>query len=283
MQPLQDRDFVGLPRELLSAFARRCAEVVAPLAVFEKCRLHVAAVNREAQNAERAAKLEPWGDDSYFEGCSACRAHAATALDSAMAAASAHAIETEQRVGEILLRDLALLKAGLEPGGQVAQVHYSCFISYSTKDQRFAERLAADLIAAGVRCWFAPHEIHGGQKLHEQIEDAIQGCDKLLLILSEASMNSNWVKTEIANARAREMRQTHKVLFPITLVPFDLLRAWKCFDAEIGIDSAREIREYFVPDFSDWLAPASYAKAFQRLLADLKALPSDQAEAHPAP
>ena len=38
---------------------------------------------------------------------------------------------------------------------------YSCFISYSTKDQEFAERLHADLQAKGVRCWFAPDDIQG--------------------------------------------------------------------------------------------------------------------------
>ena len=65
---------------------------------------------------------------------------------------------------------------------------YSCFISYSTKDQEFAERLYADLQAKGVRCWFAPHDMKGGRKLHEQIDEAIRLHDKLLLILSEHSM-----------------------------------------------------------------------------------------------
>jgi hypothetical protein len=81
---------------------------------------------------------------------------------------------------------------------------YSVFISYSTKDQDFADRLHADLQAKGVRCWFAPHDVQGGRKLHEQIDEAIRVYDKLLLILSDHSMNSNWVKTEIANARAKE-------------------------------------------------------------------------------
>ncbi len=71
---------------------------------------------------------------------------------------------------------------------------YSCFISYSTKDQEFAERLHADLQAKGVRCWFAPHDMKGGRKLHEQIDEAIRLHDKLLLILSEHSMSSNWVQ-----------------------------------------------------------------------------------------
>src|SRR5271157_2378674 len=39
---------------------------------------------------------------------------------------------------------------------------YSCFISYSTKDQEFADRLYADLQAKGVRCWFAPHDMRYG-------------------------------------------------------------------------------------------------------------------------
>jgi hypothetical protein len=53
-----------------------------------------------------------------------------------------------------------------------------------------------------VRCWFAPHDITGGRKIHEQIDEAIRLHGKLLLILSLDSMKSNWVKTEIANAHA---------------------------------------------------------------------------------
>jgi uncharacterized protein YjbI with pentapeptide repeats len=148
---------------------------------------------------------------------------------------------------------------------------YSCFISYSTKDQEFAERLHADLQAKGVRSWFAPHDIRGGRKIHEQIDDAIRLHDKLLLILSEHSMSSNWVKTEIANARQREEREKKNLLFPITLAPMEDVKKWKLFDADRGIDSAREIREYFIPDFSNWKDHDSYQKAFQRLVKDLKA------------
>jgi uncharacterized protein YjbI with pentapeptide repeats len=148
---------------------------------------------------------------------------------------------------------------------------YSCFISYSTKDQEFAERLHADLQAKGVRCWFAPEERKAGRKLHEQIDEAIRLHDKLLLIVSEDSMSSNWVNTEIANAREREKREGKQLLFPITLVPFEAIKQWKLFDADIGIDSAREIREYFIPDFSNWKDHDSYQTAFQRLVKDLKA------------
>ena len=148
---------------------------------------------------------------------------------------------------------------------------YSCFISYSTKDQAFADRLYADLQNKGVRCWFAPHDVQSGKKLHEQIDEAIRVHDKLLLILSPHSMESEWVKTEIAKARKREVRDQRRVLFPIRLVPFETLRDWECFDADTGKDSAREIREYFIPDFSSWKNHDSYQEAFQGLIRDLKA------------
>jgi uncharacterized protein YjbI with pentapeptide repeats len=148
---------------------------------------------------------------------------------------------------------------------------YSCFISFSTKDQEFADRLHADLQNKGVRCWFAPHKIQGGKKIHEQIDEAIRIYDRLLLILSEQSMESEWMKTEIAHARQKELNERRKVLFPISLASFAKIREWKYFDADTGKDSAREIREYFIPDFSRWKDHDSYQMSFKKLLRDLNA------------
>ena len=123
---------------------------------------------------------------------------------------------------------------------------YSCFISYSTKDQLFANRLYADLQNKGVRCWFAPHDIQAGKKIHEQIDNAIRVHEKLLLILSPNSMKSEWVKTEIRKARKRERTGKKRVLFPVRLVSFGAIRDWELFDADEGKDLAVEIREYFI-------------------------------------
>ncbi len=147
---------------------------------------------------------------------------------------------------------------------------YSCFISYAGEDQEFADRLYEGLQNKGVRCWFAPHDVKAGEKLHEQIDAAIRLHDKLLLILSEHSMNSEWVKTEIFNAREREVAEKKRKLFPVRLVPFETLYDWKCFDAKTGKDLAREIAEYFIPDFANWKDHDSYQNGFERLLKDLK-------------
>ena len=124
----------------------------------------------------------------------------------------------------------------------------------------------------------APHDV-AGRNGHEPIDDAIRLHDKLLLIVSEHSMNSDWVKAEIANAREREDREKKQMLFPITLVPQENIGQWKLFDSDRGIDSAREIREYLMDDFSNWKDHDSYQRAFQQLVGDLKAeRPDDSPE-----
>jgi hypothetical protein len=90
------------------------------------------------------------------------------------------------------------------------------------------------------------------------------------------------LKTEIANPRAKERQQKRQMLFPITLVPSDRVKAWKQFDADTGIDSAREIREYFVPDFFNWKDHDAYQQVFEKLVRDLQAEPGEKAEAQPA-
>ena len=46
---------------------------------------------------------------------------------------------------------------------------YSCFISYSTKDQDFTQRLYERMQRHHLRVWFAPEDMKGGRKLREEI------------------------------------------------------------------------------------------------------------------
>ena len=148
---------------------------------------------------------------------------------------------------------------------------YSCFISYSHNDEEFAKRLHSRLRDARIRVWFAPEDIKGGEKLYEQIDHAIQVHDRLLVILSEHSLRSEWVVTEIRKARKTEIKEKRRKLFPIRLVDYEMIREWECFDADTGKDLAVELREYFIPDFSNWKDHESFEGAFDRLLKDLRA------------
>jgi hypothetical protein len=94
---------------------------------------------------------------------------------------------------------------------------YSCFISYSSEDEEFCQRLHNDLQAAGVRCWFAPEDLKIGDRFHDEIEGAIRRHDKLLLVLTETSVGSDWVRTEVESALERKHRERKEVLFPVCL------------------------------------------------------------------
>jgi uncharacterized protein YjbI with pentapeptide repeats len=142
---------------------------------------------------------------------------------------------------------------------------YSCFISYSSKDQVFANRLHADLQDKGVRCWFAPEDLKIGAPFRQRIDESIRLHDKLLLILSEHSVQSAWVQDEVEAALERERREKRLVLFPIRIddAVMDTDQAW----------AAAIRRTRHIGDFTRWKDPDSYQTAFERLLRDLKGEP----------
>ena len=148
---------------------------------------------------------------------------------------------------------------------------YSSFISYSAQNVDFANKLHDDLQDKGVRCWFAPEDIQGGKKIRRQLDETIRIYDKLILILSEGSMNSKWVAHEIKQARKREVDKGTQMLFPIRLVEFNKIEKWELFDDDDVSNLAAEVRSYFIPDFSNWKDYSKYQEAFDRLLKDLRA------------
>ncbi len=94
---------------------------------------------------------------------------------------------------------------------------YSCFISYSTKDEAFAKCLYDSLQGEGVRCWFAPEDLKIGDRFRGRIDEAIRLYDKLLVVLSENSIASAWVEKEVETAFEEERRRNATVLFPVRL------------------------------------------------------------------
>jgi TIR domain/Pentapeptide repeats (8 copies) len=140
--------------------------------------------------------------------------------------------------------------------------YYTCFISHSNRDKSFAERLYADLQSNGIRCWFAPEDLKIGAKIRPSIDESIRLHDKLLLVLSQHSMASQWVEQEVERALAREHKENKVVLFPIRLddAVMDIEEGWSAF-----ICNTRNIG-----DFTRWKHHDEYQKAFTRLLRDLK-------------
>jgi hypothetical protein len=140
---------------------------------------------------------------------------------------------------------------------------YSCFISYNSKDQKFAQRLHDDLRNNGVRCWFAPEDLKIRDEFRRRIGQEIRIRDKLLIILSKNPIQSEWVGDEVEKALAEEKEQGTLKLFPIRLDD-GVLTAKDDWAGKI------QLRRH-IGDFSGWTDEAQYKKAFDRLLKDLKA------------
>jgi hypothetical protein len=139
---------------------------------------------------------------------------------------------------------------------------YSSFLAYSERDSAFVNRLHADLQNAGVRCWFAPHDLPLGAKTWETIDEAIRSRDKLLVVLSKASIASDWVEDEVAKAYAEERSRKEIVLFPIRID--DAVFA----GSEPWTMKLRDQRN--IGDFTEWHDPEEYQRSFERLLRDLR-------------
>jgi uncharacterized protein YjbI with pentapeptide repeats len=163
---------------------------------------------------------------------------------------------------------------------------YSCFISYSSQDDDFAQRLHADLQQKGVRCWFAPEDLKIGDKFRMRIDESIRIYDKLMVVLSENSIRSRWVEEEVEaafekerkkpgdgirdtghgegpGALANQRKPSSTVLFPITLddAVMETDQAWAA--------SLRRTRH--IGDFRAWKDHDQYQKSFERLLRGLRA------------
>lgn len=91
----------------------------------------------------------------------------------------------------------------------------SLFLSHSSADKTFVEKLAKDLEGVGVNVWFDKWEIKVGDSLTGKIEEGLQANDYLGLVLSPAAVASEWVKAELSAAWCRQMSSRKIVVLPI--------------------------------------------------------------------
>jgi len=113
-----------------------------------------------------------------------------------------------------------------------------------------------------VRCWYAPEDMKIGDRIRPRIDQEIRLRDKLLVILSNNSLASEWVGDEVEAALEEEKASRRTILFPIRLdnAVMDSRSDW----------AAKIKRRRHIGDFSGWKDEAKYQKAFQRLMRDLK-------------
>ncbi len=77
---------------------------------------------------------------------------------------------------------------------------HDVLISYSTKDQKWADAACSVLEARGIRCWIAPRDIIPGTEWGEAIIAGIDACKVMVLIFSASANASPQVRREVERA-----------------------------------------------------------------------------------
>ncbi|MDK3161672.1 toll/interleukin-1 receptor domain-containing protein [Kamptonema cortianum] len=88
------------------------------------------------------------------------------------------------------------------------------FISYSRTDEEFARRLASSLVQLGASVWIDVDEIPAGMKWSRAIQEGLDTCDALILIITPAAMQSENVEDEW-----QYILDQRKPVFPVLLIP----------------------------------------------------------------
>lgn len=91
------------------------------------------------------------------------------------------------------------------------------FISHSTKDKPFVRKLAADLVANGVKVWLDEQRILVGDSVPEKIAQGLAESDFFLIVVSQNSAESAWVKKELSSALVHEIERRKVTVLPIKL------------------------------------------------------------------
>lgn len=136
------------------------------------------------------------------------------------------------------------------------------FISYSNKDISFVEKLEFHLNKKGVRSWRDVRDAVAG-RLEKQIDRAIRQNPTVLLVLSNNSLDSDWVEHEVRMARGVEKEMARDVLCPVALDD-----SWKSSPWPKRV--MEQIMEYNILDFSEWEDDVKFEGIFRKLIDGLE-------------
>ena len=109
------------------------------------------------------------------------------------------------------------------------------FVSYASADREPAFRIVDYLESQGIRCWIAPRDVSPGKEYGEAIIEAIEHTRALVLVLSDQSNESTFVRKEVERAvsktkpilpvRIREVKPAGALEFYISSAQW--VDAWK--------------------------------------------------------
>ena len=113
------------------------------------------------------------------------------------------------------------------------------FISYSHTDKNFVDRLAASLVSHRAYVWLDRWELSVGDSIVARVQEAIEGASALIVVLSRASVASEWCKKEVNAGLMRELEEKRVVVLPVLAEECEIpmfLRGKKYADFRTGFE-----------------------------------------------
>ena len=89
------------------------------------------------------------------------------------------------------------------------------FISHSSKDKKFVRTLKDCLIENSIDVWLDEDQLDLGDRLINKLETALNDSSHLVIILSPASVESDWVKYELTKALNNQRTGLMQKIIPI--------------------------------------------------------------------
>lgn len=112
------------------------------------------------------------------------------------------------------------------------------FLSHSSQNRKRARKLAEAIRKHGISVWYSETNIDGAQDWHEEIGRALKRCDWFVVLLSNDSVRSTWVKRELLYALNHKQYENH--ILPVLIGSCDPEElSWT-----IGMFQAIDMRTY---------------------------------------
>lgn len=91
------------------------------------------------------------------------------------------------------------------------------FISYSHADKHRVDLIAGHLLRKRATVWLDRWELRAGDSIINKVQEAVEGSSALLIMLSKASVESEWCKKELTSGLLRELNEKRVVTIPVLL------------------------------------------------------------------
>ena len=118
---------------------------------------------------------------------------------------------------------------------------YDVFLSHNSRDKPRVRRLAEQLRRANLRIWFDEWQIKPGDDIYLAIERGLETSRTLVLCLTQAALDSDWVGLERSTVLFRDPRNVQRRFIPLLLadckVP-DTIRRFRHVDLREESESA---------------------------------------------